>query len=63
MARIVRMGRTAHARHLYWKGDHRTFVTLCDDGSVILDGRVMTLAQATGILLKERGVPPAFFWE
>ena len=41
------------ARHLYWRADVRKFVTLCDDGSVIYNGRVMSLRMATAILLSE----------
>lgn len=62
-ARIVSIDKRRAVRHLYWKGDHRRFVTVCPDGSVILDGRVMTLAEATGELLRVTGMPPSFFWE
>ena len=63
MARIVRLKAMDSPRHLFWRGDRNKFVTLCEDGNVILDGSVMTLARATEILLKEKGVPPSFFWE
>ena len=61
MTKIIRM-KNERARHLYWRGNRSRFVTCCNDGNVILDGRVMTLAQATSILLREEGVPPSFFW-
>ena len=63
MALIVEMKAVMAVRHLYWKADRRKFITLCDDGSVIFNGKVMTLAQVTSRLLKEEGVPPRFFWE
>lgn len=61
-ARIVRM-RKRGCRHLYWRGDIRIFVTLCDDGNVILDGRVMSLEKATEIVLKRVGFQASLFWE
>lgn len=63
MARIIRMEpRITETRHLYWRFNRSRFVTVCDDGSVILDGAVMTLAQATSRLLREEGIPPGHFW-
>lgn len=63
MAKVVQMCVTSAAvRHLYWRWNSDRFVTLCGDGNVILDGRIMTLAQATSILLKETGVPVSHFW-
>lgn len=53
----------ASPRHLYWKTDDKIFVTLCEDGNVIYNGKVMTLAEATSIILKEKGVPCSFFWK
>ena len=63
MAVIVDFKRADEPRHLYWKGDHSVFVTLCDDGNVVYNGRVMTLAEATSLILRTKGVPPTFFWE
>lgn len=59
MAVIVEM---YPSKSLHWRFDRRRFVTLCCDGKVILDGRVMTLAEATSLLLKTSGVPADFFW-
>ena len=60
MAVIVEMN---PPEYLYWRFDRRLFVTMCCDGNVILDGRVMTLSEATAILLKRSGVKADFFWE
>lgn len=62
MANIVKLTPTVRPRHLYWRFDASRFVTLCDDGTVILDGEIMTLGEATSKLLRESGVPPSFFW-
>lgn len=63
MAVIIKMRPTAGVKHLLWKCARDKFVTCCEDGNVILDGKVMTLSDATSILLKTTGVPPSFFWE
>ena len=55
--------RTVMKNHLCWRWDDRIFVTLCDDGSVILDGRVMSLDKATQIVLESLGAPSSVFWE
>ena len=61
-AKIIKM-RTVMKNHLCWRWDDRIFVTLCDDGSVILDGRVMSLDKATQIVLERLGAPSSVFWE
>ena len=48
--------------HLYWKADKTRFVTLCSDGSVIFDGKIMSLAEATAILLDE-DFPTSLLWD
>lgn len=60
---IVRLEPRDRPTHLYWRFDRRRFVTLCEDGKVILDGRVTTLKEATERMLSESGVPVLFFWE
>lgn len=63
MARIVDIRQSGVPRHLFWKCDRKTFVTVCEDGNVIFNGVAMTLSEATSIILKEKGIPPSFFWE
>ena len=63
MALILSMYNYKRGKTLYWKGNHKLFVTLCDDGNVILDGHVMSLSEATSLLMRKTGVPPSLFWE
>ena len=63
MARIIRIKSDKDTRHLYWRFNRFRFVTCCDDVNVILDGHVMSLSEATSILLRDEGIPPSFFWE
>lgn len=37
--------------HLFWKDDERVFVTVCNGGRVIYEGRIMKLAEVTRELL------------
>ena len=63
MAMFVAIGNKDGVRHLRWTGNGNHFVTCCEDGSVILDGKYMTLEQATKRLLLTDGVPLTLFWE
>lgn len=60
---MAKMVSIRNVTHLYWKGDKRRFVTMCENGDVIFEGKVMTLCKATSILLREVGVPPSFLWD
>ena len=40
-------------RHLAYKGDRNIFVTVCPDGNVIYNGRIMTLLEVTAFVLGE----------
>ena len=50
-------------RHLYWCCDRRRFITVCEDGNVVLDGMVMSIEEATCVLLGESGMQLSFFWK
>ncbi len=63
MAVIVDMPVRDDARHLYWKWDRSKFITLCGGESVIFEGRVMSIAEATSYMLENNRATFLLFWE
>ena len=49
-------------RHLVLRSDPRVFVTQCPDGSVVLDGRVMSLSEATERVTGSASEHPEELW-
>ena len=62
MCRIIRLEPRRSPMHLYWRFDRTRFITLCEDGSVVLDGRVMSKAAATAEMIRTAGIPFSYLW-
>ncbi len=60
MAVVVDMSKPVH---LHFRADSRIFVTLCSDGNVIFEGHVMSLEEATKMILDDNRTPILCYWE